>query len=73
MIIAIDKRDVDHIEKVCTTLDYSYRFFTNESNPDMLQVEIEWSKGVELPPSYSYHLGRMIETYVFGEMMKKIF
>lgn len=73
MIVTIDKRDVEHIEKVCATHDYTCRFFTAENNPLILQAEIQWSSGVELEPSYAYHFGRMVETYVFGEMMKKIF
>lgn len=72
MIITIDKKDVEHIQKVCTTLDYSYRFFTNESNPDMLQVEVEWIKGEELKPTYAYHFGRMVETLSMAEAVQKM-
>lgn len=72
MIITIDKKDVEYIEKVCATLDYSFRFFTNENNPEIMQAEIQWTDGVELKPQYAYHFGRMVETYVFQAMMNKI-
>jgi hypothetical protein len=71
MIVSINKNDVEHIEKVCASMDYSCRFFTNENNPLMMKAEIQWSDGVELKPSYAYHFGRMVETYVFQEMMNK--
>jgi hypothetical protein len=72
MIIHADIKDKEHIEKVCAILDYSYRFFTNETNDTMLMAEVEWSKGVDLTAAHAYHFGRMVETYSIEVIMKKL-
>lgn len=72
MIVLIDSNDRDIIEKICTKNEYPFRFFTNEENPDAMQVEIEFSKGVDMSAKFAYHLGREVQTERFERMMKRI-
>lgn len=72
MITFVEKKDKDIMEKCCAKFDYTCRFFTIENNETTLQVEIEWSKGVDIPAKYAYHLGRDVQMEVFERMMNKI-
>lgn len=54
-ILTIQKEDRDTIEKVCAVADTQCRFFTNESNDQLLMVEFN-----ESDPGIMYRIGAMV-------------
>lgn len=70
MIIKTDTKDKEAVEWVCAELGYQPRFFTMETNPLMVQVEVLWD-GRELPAGLAYHFGRMVQMKVDDIIYRK--
>jgi hypothetical protein len=63
MILKIELEDREPLAKLCATFQYPCKFFTMENNPNLVQAEILWAPGEDLPSKYAFILGQMLQTY----------
>lgn len=61
MIVKIDKKEIDAVKYICALHDFKVSFYTIESNPLMVQVEIRNEFGDEVSPGMAWHLGKSVE------------
>jgi hypothetical protein len=67
MIVHIDKKDRDVVERTCAETDIPCRFFTMETNPAMLAVEI----GNDDPKTI-WSLARLVQVEIESKYRKEL-
>ena len=70
MIVKIDRKDIDVYKEVCALSDYRFSFYSIESNPLMVQVEILEMDGRDLANTDALVLGRTIVWTITSKMVK---
>ena len=61
MIVKINKQDIDAVRHVCAVSDVTCNFYTIESSGGLVQVELTYSGGVDIPNDHVWHIAMMVE------------
>lgn len=72
MLVNIDKKERDTIARVCAISSCKVRFFTNETNPLVLQAEILDYDGNEISPRDAWYIGRTIVWSIATDEIKTL-
>jgi len=60
MLVKIDKKEKEAIEKVCVLSNLKHTFYNMENNSVMVQVEITEIDGSEISPKDAWLVGRTV-------------
>jgi len=69
MIVKIEKNEIEAVKETCALSDFKIRFYSIESNPLMVQVEILEQNGDDLTNKDAWLLGRTIVWTLASKMI----